>query len=615
MDNHNQETNIPGWLRQFAVKSEKKVIVYGDRAVTYNRCSTNKQDSVEWQKKITAGFVKQNNWDLVKAFGAKESATTDDREEFQEMLHFCKKNKISHIVFYSYDRFTRTGNTALLDRLRADGIKVHAATQAVDDETASGRMIQKLYLLFAEMDNEQRRQKIIDGQINKLRKGEWIVKPPLGYIKDYVTGKKEHDHDKPQCFIGPVGKLIQQAFMWKYNENLTNEAIIQRLIPMGLTLTPPHLSRIFRNPFYCGYITHALLDNGEIIRGKHEPLITEEVFLTVNGLLSGNNQGYKKISHADKMPFKATVKCGKCDRPLTAYLQKNIYIYYKCPNKGCCINISEKKLLSLFEMKLAEYTIDRELLPVIKMKLEATYRVLHKAETVREKPIKDELTRLKNELEKMEFNLATGNITPELFQKVSSSHEQKIRKIEDELKILGRDTSNFEKLLDSALQLSVNLLNLWHLSGSEAKIRLQKLVFPEGLAYLPENHTLRTFSVNPIFLEIASLSSNLSDANGCQKVTDAEKLPQLYLRFPSSNFFWENLEKTASLYLEIDRELHLTLNSAFKSPVVTVTGSTAIRSIWYTSGTTSVGIAVPEIPRSVPMGWGGFSGYTGGVFR
>jgi site-specific DNA recombinase len=100
---------------------------------------------------------------LIKAFGVKESAKTDDRKEFQDMLKFCRKENISHIVFFSYDRFSRAGDTTILDKLRKQGIKVHAATQGADDETPSGRMTQKMYLMFAEMENEQRREKIVEG--------------------------------------------------------------------------------------------------------------------------------------------------------------------------------------------------------------------------------------------------------------------------------------------------------------------------------------------------------------------------------------------------------------------------------------------------------------------
>jgi len=587
MDNKNKESNVPSWLNQFEVKSNKVKMETNDRAVTYNRCSSKKQDSITWQKKVTAEFVRQNKWELVKSFGEKKSAKTNDRKEFKEMQAFCEKEKVSHIVFYSYDRFSRTGDANILKELREKGIKVHAATQGADDETPSGRMTQKLYLLFAEMENEQRREKIIEGLKNKLRKGEWPGKPTIGYIKEYLTGKKEHDHDKKQCIIGPLGPLIRLTFQWKFHENLTHEAIIQRLIPMGLTLTPCKLSKIFRNPFYCGYITCTLLDAGEIVRGKHEPLISEEIFMAVNGILNSNNHGYKTQNHRDKMPFKASVKCGKCGRPLTAYIRKKIYMYYKCPNNGCCLNMSEKKLSNLFESELMRYNIDSGLLPLVKNQLEASYWMLHKAESTRVKPMKDELTRLKNDLEKMEYNLATGNITPELFEKVSSAHQQKILNIEAELKMLEKDTSNFDKLLDSTLQIACNLLKMWQMSSFENKVRLQKLVFPEGLEYVLENHSLRTISVNPIFIEIASISNNLTTKTGKEQPSETEIFPQLYLRFPSSNFFWENLEKTADVLKGIERELRLMQNPGFSAPVVSMTGSTDSRVFRHISGSTA----------------------------
>ena len=585
MNNKNKETELPNWLKQFTVKSTDKKPIDNGRSVIYNRCSTEKQDSLDWQDRVCVNLCSQNKFDIIKTFGAKESATTDDRKVFKEMLKFCKENNIGNIVVYAYDRFTRSGDISLLKSLREKGIKVHAATQSVDDQTPSGRFSQGLYLMFAEMENEQRRDRILEGQRKKLRNGEWIGKPTIGYIKDYVTGKKEHERDKPQCLIGPNGNLIKQAFLWKCNENLTHEAIIRRLIPMGLTLLPAQLSRIFRNPFYCGYISQKLLDDREVIRGKHEPLISEEVFLAVNGILNGNRQGYKKVSHADKMPFKASVKCGKCERPLTAYLKKNKYIYYKCPNKGCCVNVSEIKLLNLFESELAIFAIDSRLLPEIKNKLESTYWMLHNADTARIKPMKEELTRLKNDLEKMEFSLATGNITLDLFGRVSSAHQQKIRTIEEELQTQGRDTSNLDKLLDSTLEIACNLLKMWQISNYEGKVRLQKLVFPDGLEYVPENHALRTISINLIFLEITSISNNLTRETSKAQVAESEILRQLYLMFGSSNFLWEKLDKTALVLKEIQQNEFM-VRKSLQKPVITTTGSTLSTGYIFTSNDT-----------------------------
>ncbi len=564
MNNSGNTSNVD-LLQKFAVKSSKKKIVFNDKAVIYNRCSTEKQDSLEWQDQVCSNLCKQNKLKLIRSFGEKESATTDDRVEFQKMLRFCEEEGISNIVIYSYNRFSRTGDIALLEELRDKGIKVHAATQGVDDQTPSGRLSQKLYLMFAEMENEQRRDVIVEGQKNKLRRGEWLSAPTIGYEKRYVTGKQEHDLDKRQCFINEDGTLLKQAFQWKDNENLTNLAIIARLKKMGLTLTPSKLTRIFRNPFYCGYITNSLLDVGEIIRGKHEPLVSEEVFLRVNGIVNRYPQGWKMVHQNDKMPMKASIKCSKCNRPFTAYIKKSDYVYYKCPNLGCKINISGPKLHKLFSAELSKFSIQAPIISFVKTQLEATYQILHKSEAEREKPMKDELTRLKNELETMEFNLAISKITPVLFEKFSISHRHKIKEIEDNLKSLTHESSNLDKMLDKSLELSYNLLNMWHLLDYNGKVRLHKLIFPDGLQYLPENHALRTFKINPIFSAITSISTTCGGEVNLQNSEENNNLHQLYLMFGSSNFFWENLEEINTQMFDFKHNHSVTGQSAHVS--------------------------------------------------
>lgn len=587
MKQNNSDSEKINLLQQFAVKSQKKKIIYGDKAVTYNRCSTEKQDSLQWQEKVTADYVKQMNWILIKSFGEKESATTDDRIEFQEMLKFCKKEHISHIVFYSYDRFSRTGDSNLLKELREKGIKVHAATQGADDETPSGRMTQKMYLMFAEMENEQRREKVIEGQKNKLRKGEWIAIPALGYEKKYVTGKKEHDHDKPQCFIDEKGQLLRQAFYWKDRENISNVEVIERLKKMGLALTPSQLTRVFRNPFYCGYITSRLLDDGELFKGKHEPLVGEEIFLRVNGIVNGNPHGWKMLQENNEMSLKASIRCGKCDRLLTAYPQKGKYIYYKCPNNGCCVNISNKKLHQLFEMELSKFTLDEKLIPAIKSQIENTYRLLNEHDTAREKPMKDELTHLKNELEKMEFNLAVGKVSQEIYARHSASHLQKIKAIENELKNLFQDTSNLAFYLNNIVSNVGNLLKMWQNLDYTGKVRLQKLIYPNGLAYMPEIHAVRTSQVNPIFLAISSISQILSTEAGDEQCQKNQKLHSVYSMFASSNFFWENLEKITKEFADLEERL-----SYIQNPVVSVSGQTPNNYVSNTTKTLDINLGI-----------------------
>ena len=280
-----------------------------------------------------------------------------------------------------------------------------------------------------------------------------------------------------------------------------------------------------------------------------------------------NPQGWKMVRHNEEMPLKASVRCGICDRPFTAYPQKGKYIYYKCPNNGCCVNIRNTKLHELFGYELSKFTVQEQLLPVIKCSLIEIYQMLHRNEAMREKPMKDELARLKNELEIMELNLATGKLRSDIFDKHSQAHSQKIAVIEAEIEMSSRDSSNLDLYINNALEIVQNLLKLWQLVDFPAKIRLQQLVFPAGLRYMPENNTLRTPEVNPIFSAITLISKYLVLKQPELISSESEKKRQVYLSFSSSNFFWENLEKTAG-----ELESLATQPRVINNPVVSYSG-------------------------------------------
>ena len=62
---------------------------------------------------------------------------------------------------------------------------------------------------------------------------------------------------------------------------MTYEQIIERLKPLGVIIPKQTLGDIFKNPFYCGFMSHNLL-NGEVIKGKQPALIDEGLFLRAN---------------------------------------------------------------------------------------------------------------------------------------------------------------------------------------------------------------------------------------------------------------------------------------------------------------------------------------------
>ncbi len=89
-------------------------------AVIYTRVSTKEQAennlSLATQLKACKIYGEQKKRNVLGLFGGTyESAKSDERKEFKRMLDFVKKSKekISYIIVYSMDRFSRSGANAI----------------------------------------------------------------------------------------------------------------------------------------------------------------------------------------------------------------------------------------------------------------------------------------------------------------------------------------------------------------------------------------------------------------------------------------------------------------------------------------------------------------------
>ncbi len=101
-------------LEQFA-KGKKGGRALTGNCVIYTRVSSKEQEegySLETQNRDCTAFAQKNDYNILGHFGGTyESAKTDERKEFNRMLQFIKrsKEKISYIIVYSIDRFSRSG--------------------------------------------------------------------------------------------------------------------------------------------------------------------------------------------------------------------------------------------------------------------------------------------------------------------------------------------------------------------------------------------------------------------------------------------------------------------------------------------------------------------------
>ena len=518
-------------FEQFAPKIPIK-FQEGNNAVIYTRVSSADQEdntSLASQKKHCELYAERRGLNIVGYFGGTyESAKTDDRKEFNRMLTFVKRSKnVNYVIVYSYERFSRSGiNGASIadDLLKKYGVITLATTQELDPTTPSGSFQQKILFLFGQMDNELRRDKVVTGMKELLLKGYWVWAAPRGY-KDLNKGKAT----ERKLVISEEGKILKKAFEWKAYKQLPNVEITRRLNKMGVDITEKRLNNLFLNPFYCGLITSKLIP-GQIIEGRHEPLISRELFLAVHDIRQEKrNQGFIHDKDNENLPLKIFIKCEKCGKPMTGYLvkKKGLY-YYKCRTKGCKVNKSAKSMHELFKDILKVFQIGKDELDIIKIQLEEQMATFFKSQLENTTAMKVKLTETRKKLYAIEERFAIGEIDRNIYEGFKPKYEKECFEIEQELNKTGGYSSNLKKVIDFAVKTCQNPFNLWDCGDLDDKRIFQNLLFPEGIYYNQEMGTVRTTRINAFFSPIPELARVLKGQKKRDSIKN-DKIPHLVI--------------------------------------------------------------------------------------
>ena len=502
-------------FKSFAKQSKAQTIDADGKAVIYTRVSTKEQAennaSLDTQKKYCLELARKKNIDVIEFFGGTyESAKSDERKEFQKMLSFVKRKKnISYIIVYSYDRFSRTGaNGAYIsEQLKKQGIVTLSATQEVDATTAAGSFQQNLYYMFSQFDNELRRDKTVSGMREKLRNGYWMGHVPRGYVNlNPGNGKVQN------IVVNDDGKLLRLAFLWKAKENISHNEISERLAKKGYHVTGKKLSDLFRNPFYCGLIVHSMIP-GEVVEGKHEALVSKEVFLKINGKLNKQGYGKKLNKDCEQLPLKKFVRSADCGTAYTGYLVKKKGLYYYKNNRiGSKENKSAKIMHKQFLDLLGEYQLsDEKYHAPMKEIMYYTFKTEHEAKIREAEVHRNKLIEINTKLDRLEERFVFEEITQTQYEKFKQKLDLEKHQIEENLHNGGFDLSNLEKAIELALQYSLQLPSLWSSGDLEVKRGIQNMVFPEGILYDFKNGSYRTTRVNSIFSVIPLMSDKKED--------------------------------------------------------------------------------------------------------
>jgi len=223
------------------------------------------------------------------------------------------------------------------------------------------------------LENDNRGINVKRGLRARCERGLWPTCPPTGYFKE-----KRVDH-KGQCLIDPDrGHVIRQMFEKVAYEKWSGRKLYNWLrfdLNFRTALGKKHLSlgniyRILENTFYYGPFEYPR-GSGNWYQGKHEPLITKELFDLVQNQMK-NSQLIRRENI--EFAFTKIMTCGLCGSGISATEKfkklknggYNRHIYYGCTkakDKNCkCGYISEEDLIKQLQKQIDK--LDFKKLPV-----------------------------------------------------------------------------------------------------------------------------------------------------------------------------------------------------------------------------------------------------------
>jgi DNA invertase Pin-like site-specific DNA recombinase len=343
--------------------------------VLYARKSTESEErqilSIESQVKEMLQLAEKESLEIVdirrESHSAKDSG---QRPVFKEILEDIRRGRFNGILTWAPDRLSRNAGDLgslvdLMDQKQLLQIRTYGQSFI---NTPSEKFLLMILCSQAKLENDNKSVNVKRGLKTRCEMGLRPGPAVLGYLNQKRVDKKCEviiDHER--------APIVKKMFEKVAYENWSGRKIYNWLkfelnfkTPKGNKgLTLGNIYLILQNPFYYGAFEYPI-KSGNWYQGKHEPIISKELFDDVQKQIK--SQFVR--SETKEFAFTKLMTCGLCGSGITAdekfKKQKNgnvhRYVYYGCTkvrDKDCkCGYIEEKELIKHFEELIEKIDIN-----------------------------------------------------------------------------------------------------------------------------------------------------------------------------------------------------------------------------------------------------------------
>lgn len=300
------------------------------KAIIYCRVSTVMQeenDSLNNQIKQCKEYCHNKGLIVTQIFSDVESGTNDDRKEYLKLKEEIINNTFDVLVVYETSRISRKMIELLtfLNLLQENEIAFISVTESMfDTTTPEGKFAMSIRLSVIQLERDNTAKRVTERLRFKASQGQYVNgSPPRGYKLI----------DKKLVIDPEVAPMIKDVF----HSYLNGDSTYYLCHKYNLIWGAKEIRRILTNPIYTGKIRYGNRTNSKekknndpfIVRGTHDPIVSDEIFDEVQILLKQNSRTILK--NIENSIFHGLIKCGKCGHSyLLVPIKKN---YYACHSK------------------------------------------------------------------------------------------------------------------------------------------------------------------------------------------------------------------------------------------------------------------------------------------
>lgn len=308
----------------------------------YARVSTEaqakKESSIPEQVERCRKYCEALDWTVWNVYtDAGFSGANTDRPALKNLIADVSGGHIDKILVYKLDRLSRSQKDTLSlieDSFLAHGVDFVSMSENFDTSTPFGRAMIGILSVFAQLERETIRERLMMGVEARAKKGKFHGSryAPCGY--DYIDG---------ELIVNDFEKLIVQKIFSRYDDGLTPYEIACELNAEGLRSNDGQWHRntvykILQSRTYVGEIKR----NEHWYPGLHEPIIDPELFSRVQERISSASEDAinRRNKTRQKSLLGGLLYCDCCGNKFVKNTRKSVkagktyaYDYYTCRSR------------------------------------------------------------------------------------------------------------------------------------------------------------------------------------------------------------------------------------------------------------------------------------------